>query len=162
MQNACIIIFSCHWNNSFVPITIHPKVGQILLCDFSTGFKEPEMIKSKRPVIVVAPQIQGRGNLVTIVALSTAEPSPIMPFHYKLPKQSMPQLSRFQEKDTWVKGDMIYTVGFHRLDLIQLGKRNPQNGKRLYFNQRLGREQMSFIYKCMLCGLNLNHLVAHL
>lgn len=145
-----------------MPITIHPKVGQILLCDFSTGFKEPEMIKSMRPVIVVAPQIQGRGDLVTIVALSTVAPSPVMAFHYKLPMQSMPQLNRFQEKDTWVKGDMIYTVGFHRLDLIKLGKRDPQSGKRIYFTQRLGRDQMTQIYKCMLHGLNLNHLVAHL
>ena len=143
-------------------IEFHPIPGHILLCDFSQGFKEPEMVKSKRPVIVLTPSIAGRGKLVTILALSTSTPDPVLPYHYKIPKSSMPQLGRFQENDTWVKGDMIYSVGFHRLDLIQLGKRHPTSGKRLYFKQRLGREQMSEIYKCMFHGLNLGHLGQYL
>ena len=61
-----------------------------------------------------------------------------------------------------MKGDMIYTVGFHRLNLIRLGKRNPQTGKRLYFTQRLGRDQMNEVYKCMLHGLGLGDLGQHL
>lgn len=143
-------------------ITFHPSAGQILLCDFSDGFRAPEMVKSERPVLVLTPAIKGRANLVTILALSTSCPSPIMPYHYKLPKASMPQLGRFQEKDTWVKADMIYTVGFHRLDLIRLGKRDVNTGKRLYYRKKLGREQMTEIYKCMLHGLNLGQLGKHL
>ena len=85
-----------------------------------------------------------------------------MPYHYQIPKNSMPQLGRFQEKGTWLKGDMIYTVGFHRLDLIMLGKRDPRTGKRLYFNNRLGRDQMKEIYSCVLHGLNLGQLSQHL
>lgn len=142
-------------------IIFHPSPGQILLCDFSQGFKEPEMVKSKRPVIVLTGAIQGRSNLVTVVPLSTVEPVPMQPYHYKIPKQSMPMVGRFQETDCWVKGDMVYTVGFHRLDLIQLGKRGP-DGKRAYFKNRLGREQMKQIYCCVLHGLNLGHLGAHL
>ena len=143
-------------------IEFHPLAGQILLCDFSKGFKEPEMVKSHRPVIVLTPPINGRSKLVTVAALSTSCPNPIMPYHYKLPKASMPQLGRFQERDTWVKADMLYTVGFHRLDLIQLGKRDVNTGKRLYFRQKLGRDQMTEIYKCMLNGLNLGQLGEHL
>lgn len=142
-------------------ITIHPKVGQILMCDFTEGFQPPEMVK-QRPVLVLAAGIKGRGNLVTVAALSTTPPAPEMPFHYKLPKASMPQTGYFQTRDTWLKGDMIYTVGFRRLDLIRLGKRDPKTGRRLYFNQRLGREQMKEIYRCVLQGLNLGHLGAHL
>jgi mRNA interferase MazF len=145
-----------------VAINFHPSAGQILLCDFSDGFKEPEMVKSNRPVIVLSPRISGRPKLVTILALSTSCPSPVLPYHYKLPKASMPQLGMFQEKDTWVKADMIYTFGFHRLDLIRLGKKDLNTGKRLYFNQKLGREQMKNIYKCMLHGLNLGQLGEHL
>ena len=52
-------------------ITIHPRPGQILLCDFSQGFREPEMVKSKRPVIVLTPAFKNRPELVTIVPLST-------------------------------------------------------------------------------------------
>ncbi len=143
-------------------ITFHPRPGQILLCDFSHGFQEPEMVKSNRPVVILTSPIVGRANLVTILALSTRTPTKVMPYHYQVPDNSMPQLGRFQGRDTWVKGDMIYTVGFHRLDLIKLGKRNPKAGKRIYFNQRLGREQMKEIYSCALHGLNLGKLSKHL
>ena len=40
-------------------ITFHPKPGQILMCDFTYGFREPEMIKN-RPVIVLTPSMAGR------------------------------------------------------------------------------------------------------
>lgn len=143
-------------------ITIHPKVGQILVCDFSSGFKEPEMVKSGRPVVVLSPAMKGRPNLVTVVALSTEPPNPVMPYHLELPRASLPQLGRFQERPSWVKGDMVYTVGFHRLDLIRLGRRDPQTGKRLYFTDRLGRPQMRQIYGCVMHGLNLGHLADHI
>lgn len=141
-------------------ISIHPKIGQILLCDFS-GFKEPEMVKSKRPVIVVSSEIKGRSRLVTIAPLSTVKPEPVQLYHYMLPKKSMPMLSNFQGAESWVKGDMLYTVAFHRLDLIRLGTKNAA-GKRDYFQNRLGREQMQEIYKCILHGLNLSKLTSHL
>ena len=144
-----------------MPITIHPNPGQILLCDFSQGFKEPEMVKNKRPVVILAGKIAGRGNLVTVVPLSTVKPRQLQPYHYKIPKQSMPMLGRFQEDDSWLKGDMVYTVGFHRLDLILLGRRGP-HGKREYFKNRLDREQMQKIYQCVLHSLNLSHLGIHL
>lgn len=143
-------------------LTFHPRPGTILVCDFSKGFKEPEMVKTGRPVVVLTPQIDGRGKLVTVVALSTVAPDPVREFHCRLPRASLPQLGRFQDRDTWVKGDMVYSVGFHRLDLIQLGKRHPGTGKRMYFNQRLGREQMRRVYECVLHGLSLGHLCRHL
>lgn len=145
-----------------MPITIHPRVGQILLCDFSEGFKQPEMVKSGRPALVIAPSIQGRDPcLVTIVGLSTVQPNPVMPFHLKLPKASLPMLGEFQGNDTWVKGDMLYAVGFHRLDLIKLGKRD-QNGKRIYFSNCLSRERMREVYACVLHGMNLGAMAVHL
>lgn len=144
-----------------VAITFHPKPGQILECDFSNGFKEPEMVK-RRPVIVLTPSMKGRQNLVTVVCLSTKKPEEECSFHYKLPKASMPQLGRFQKSATWVKADMIYTVGFHRLDLIRLGKRDPKTGQRFYFDRRLSREQMKKIYGCVLHGFSLGYLAEYL
>ncbi len=141
-------------------ITFHPKPGQILLCDFEPGFKEPEMVKKKRPVVVLTGPIKGRANLITVVALSHAEPKPPQPYHYKIPRQSMPMVGRFQEEDSWLKGDMIYTFGFHRFNLIQLGKRGS-DGKRLYFTNRLGIDQMKQIYQCVMHGLNLGKLAQH-
>ena len=138
-------------------LRFHPRVGMILECDFSQGFKEPEMVK-KRPVLV----LRTKGELVTVVALSTKEPSPIEKFHYAVPKQSMPQIGRFQKKDTWLKGDMIYTVGFHRLDLIRLNKRDPNTGRRVYFQNRLGGGQMKTIKGCVLHGIGMGDIVGHL
>lgn len=141
-------------------ITFHPRPGQLLLCDFSQGFKEPEMVKSKRPVIIL--KIGSNTNLVTIVPLSTKKPEKVMPYHYQLPKSCMPQLGMYQSSDSWVKGDLIYTVGFHRLDLIRLNKRDPNSGKRVYFNSRLSRARMAEIYACVLHGLNLGHLTPYI
>jgi mRNA interferase MazF len=142
-------------------ITFHPKPGQILFCDFSSGFKEPEMVKNNRPVIILTGAIKGRSNLVTVVPLSTVEPTLPQLYHYKIPKQSMPMLGMFQENDSWIKGDMLYTVGFHRLNRVLLGKKNV-DGKREYFNSRLGREQMRQVYQCVLHGLNLGNLGKYL
>lgn len=72
----------------------------------------------------------------------------------------MPMIGGFQEEDSWLKGDMIYTFGFHRFNLIQLGKRGP-DGKRLYFKNCLGSEQMKHIYQCVMHGLNLAKLAQH-
>ena len=55
------------------PITFHPKPGHVLICDFNTGFRPPEMVK-KRPVVVIS---ESRQQLVTVVPLSTTEPNPI-------------------------------------------------------------------------------------
>lgn len=54
----------------------------------------------------------------------------------------MPMIGIFQERDSWVKGDMLYTVGFHRLNLIKLNTRTI-DGKRDYFRNKLGREQLN-------------------
>ena len=143
-------------------ITFHPRVGQILYCDFSTGFKEPEMVKSNRPVIVVSPSMSGRDNLTTIVGLSTVTPDPVQLYHLQLPRACLPMLGQFQERDTWVKGDMIYSVGFHRLDLIKLGQKDRNTRKRLYFTRRLSRERMAEVYGCILHAINLGKLIEHL
>lgn len=142
-------------------LTFHPKPGLILFCDFSEGFKEPEIVKT-RPVIVLAPPLQGRSNLVTVVALSTVKPAPERNYHYQVPKAAMPQVGYFQGKDSWVKGDMVYSVGFHRLDLIKLGKRDANTGKRVYYRKLLDYSHMKIIRVCVLHGMGLGYLSEHL
>ncbi|WP_413786096.1 MULTISPECIES: type II toxin-antitoxin system PemK/MazF family toxin [Aeromonas] len=140
----------------FVPIKSPPKVGQLLLCDFEPGFKEPEMTKTSRPVIVLS----AKSGLVTVVACSTVAPDKPQAHHYKLPRQSMPKTGHFMGRDSWVKGDMVYTVGFHRLNLVQTGK--GMGGKRLYFTDALGRGQMSQIRQCVLYGIGMGFLAKHI
>lgn len=120
------------------------------------------MVKANRPVVVLTPAMQGRENLVTVVALSTQKPNPVMSYHLEIPKKCMPMLGRFQQGSSWLKGDMIYAVGFHRLDLIKLRQKNPQTGKRVYFNNCLGRDRMKDVYACVLEAMNLGHITAHI
>lgn len=141
-------------------IQFHPRQGQILMCDFSTGFTKPEMVKN-RPVLILSRPLQSRPYLVTVVPLSTTPPDPVCNYHCKLPKASLPMLNQFQQRETWVKADMVYTVAFGRLNRIRLGGRGP-NGQRKYFDNRLSRNQMKVVYGCLLHGLGLSQVVQHL
>ena len=119
------------------------------------------MVK-RRPVVVLSQALKRRTGLVTVTALSTVRPDPIMDYHCFLPKNCLPQTAHFQGEECWVKGDMVYTVGFRRLDSVMLGKRDPNTGKRLYYTNRLSRERMAEIYKCVLHGLSLGALAKYL
>jgi len=46
----------------------HPDPGDILICNFAVGFKEPEMVKS-RPCVVLSPRLRRRSGLCTVVSL---------------------------------------------------------------------------------------------
>ena len=103
----------------------HPKIGSILVCDFSKGFVPPEMVK-RRPVIVISPPISARPRLCTIIPLSTKIPETIMPYHVDLGDLKLP--NPFDIGPNWAKCDMIYSVSFDRLELFR--KRNVMSGKR--------------------------------
>ena len=51
-------------------INFHPRLGQVLYCDFKTGFRPPEMVKA-RPVVVLS---RNHHELCTVVPLSGTEP----------------------------------------------------------------------------------------
>ena len=60
----------------------------------------------------------------------------------------------------WLKGDMIYTAGFHRVDLLRLGK--DLVGKRVYQTEVLPAADMKRVLACMLNGMSLSKLTRHL
>jgi uncharacterized protein YifN (PemK superfamily) len=141
-----------------MPIKEHPFPGTVLLCDFSNGFKVPEMDK-RRPVVVISPKIAARPRLCTVVALSTSEPNPVMPYHCQIdiePKLPDP----WQSEGLWVKGDMINAVGFHRLDFFRLGK--DKSGKRIYYYKPISKENIKSVRTCVLKALNMSSLTKHL
>lgn len=141
-----------------MPVVEHPLIGTILMCDFNSGFVEPEMVK-RRPVVVISPKISGRPKLCTVVALSNTEPDPVMPYHCQI--DIMPALPEpLQSQGVWVKGDMVNTVGFHRLDLIRLGKN--QQGRRIYRYNTLTNEQITQIRSCLLKAIGLSTLTKYL
>ncbi|MCF4129328.1 type II toxin-antitoxin system PemK/MazF family toxin [Methylobacterium sp. SyP6R] len=136
----------------------HPALGVVLLCDFNVGFKVPEMIK-RRPCVVISPKIAARPGLCTVVALSTDPPDPIMPYHKQI--NLRPHLPEPWDSDgVWVKGDMVNTVAFHRLDFLRTGK--SAAGKRLYLYTPLDGETIKTIRGCVLRAVGLSGLTKHL
>lgn len=136
-----------------MPLPFHPPAGQIVICDFQ-GLKAPEIIK-RRPAIVMSPRLRGRSGLCTVLPISTTAPRPEQPYHYNLtidPPLPLP----YAEPSVWVKCDMIYTVGFHRLNLPWY---QDVGGQRQYLNQYVDPEDLAAIQRCMLTALGFPHLV---
>lgn len=135
-------------------LTFHPNPGMVLTCKYEPGFRIPEMVKT-RPVVVITPRLRNRDNLCTVVPLSTSEPSTVCDYHclvelgFELPEP-------WGGDKAWVKADMLATVGFHRLDLIKLGK--DQYGKRKYLNKTIPKGELTKIRNCVLHALSLGHL----
>lgn len=133
-----------------MPIHFHPKVGSILICDFTTGFKPPEIVK-KRPVVVISKASQ---RLVTVVPISTTEPNPIRAWHHEMDPASFPAGLRARGRH-WAKCDIIMTVGFDRLDRIKAG-RDQATGKRIYHNYPVTQQDLKAIRKAVLHVLGLS------
>ena len=130
-------------------LKFHPKKGTVLCCDFSAGFKPPEMVKM-RPVVVVSAPLNGRASLCTVVPLSTVEPSIFMPFHHEMSPDSL--TPKLQLKKCWAKCDMLYTVSFERLDRF---KEKDNSGKRIYCTSKATFDDMRAIEIAIMNGLGL-------
>jgi mRNA interferase MazF len=139
-------------------LKFHPEPGTILICDYTTGFREPEMVK-RRPVVTISPRLKRRDGLITVVPLSTTPPTPVCDHHCRL--TIVPALPEpFDSPEMWVKADMLANVGFARLDLIRTG-RDPL-GKRKYLTPRLEPAQLKIVYHCVLHAIGLGRLTSGL
>ncbi len=100
-----------------------------------------------------------RPKLCTVVCLSNTPPDPVMPYHMQI--NLAPALPNpWNSNGVWVKGDMVYSIGFQRLDFIRLGKQ--ANGKRIYYYSKLNDHQMKQVHACVLRGMGLSSLTKHL
>lgn len=113
----------------------------------------------KRLAIVLSPDIRARIKLVTVVPLSLTPPQKILPFHkqidipFVLPKE-------WGNVTRWIKGDMVNAVGFHRVDLLRLGK--DRDGRRIYQLEVLPDALFTEVRRCVLHGMGLSALTKHL
>lgn len=139
-------------------LTYHPSFGAILICDYETGFKKPEMVK-RRPVVVITPRLRKRSDLCTVVPLSLTQPESIESYHYEL---ELPVIlpKPWDSQKCWVKADMFSTVCYERLSPVRKGR--SRDGKRLYYNNLVPTQEMKRIQAAVLSALNLNHLTEHL
>ena len=128
-----------------------PKIGTIVTVDFDQGFRAPEMVKC-RLAVVISPPIKEWGKLVTVIPLSTTAPLPAMPYHCQvdIPFRLPPY---WGNRLRWAKGDMVNAVGFHRVDLLLLGK--DVNGRRQYQMATLSDEMLRRLHSCVLHSLGL-------
>lgn len=129
-----------------MPIAFHPHPGTILICDFSTGFQPPEMVKV-RPVIVLSPR-RRTSELVTIVPLSSTAPALRMPWHLELPVGAYPPA----RGPVWAKCDVVVTVALRRLDRVR--SRGPE-GQRIYTAPALTPATFAAVQACVRVALGL-------
>jgi len=87
-----------------MPISFLPPLGTVLLCDYTTGFLPPEMVKT-RPVVVVSPRSRRQAIPATqlIVPFSTKAPQMQEAFHVEIPAGAYPFLKG--GVSSWVKCD---------------------------------------------------------
>jgi len=134
-----------------MPLPHHPKIGDVLICEFPDCFAEPEMVKA-RPVVVVSKQLPGRPKLCTVVPLSTTAPVPPQPYHCEVATADIPP--PFASPTKWVKADMVYTFSLDRLSRFKLRGRDA-DGKRMYRTGRLSIEDLAMVKECVKKGLSL-------
>ncbi|WP_103257738.1 type II toxin-antitoxin system PemK/MazF family toxin [Tabrizicola aquatica] len=131
-----------------MPLTYHPRAGQILICDFE-GFKVPEMVKV-RPVMVISPRLPHRNDIVTIVPISLTAPKHSLPFNVRLSKNYHPQEP--DDLPCWAKCDMVMNLGTWRLDGFKVGRRKWENP------QATG-DDLQAVRRGVLWGLGLGGLI---
>lgn len=131
-------------------INFNPAAGQILVCNFGIGFKPPEPVKV-RPVLVISPKADGWTGLCTVLTISSQRPDPIKPYHLQLPAGLLPE-SKYPE--AWIKGDLITTVGHHRLDRMMVGRRE-------YVVPVIGADVLREARRCVLHVLAMHSLTIH-
>lgn len=136
-----------------MPLTYHPKQASLVVVNFDRGFREPEMVKARLAIVMSKP-IARRVGLCTVIPLSTTPPSHPMPYHgeidigFDLP-------GRWRRR-CWVKGDMITSVAFHRVEMIRLGR--DRNSKRQYLTRTLDDATFKAVQRHALHGLGLSVL----
>lgn len=106
-------------------LPFHPSPGDILICDYTTGFKVPEMVK-RRLCVVVSPKLKRRDNLASVVPLSETEPQPVEQWHHKVELIS----KSWGDGPRWAVCDMIATVCYSRL--ARPHYRHPVTNTRLF------------------------------
>ncbi len=127
-----------------MPLTFHPGAGAIVICDFSTGFRAPEMVKV-RPVVVISPR-RRHGQLATVIPLSSTEPVPAEPWHFVVPPGVYPPA----RGSMWAKADLVVTVALDRLDRVLV---RDASGQRTYHVFQIGEPNMVELRRAVLAAL---------
>lgn len=134
-----------------MPLGFHPPVGTVVICDYSTGFKEPEMVK-RRLAVVISPKLKRRNDLCTVVPLSTTPPDPAEEYDCQVTLPKEPP-EPYEGRIKWVKADMIATVAYRRLTIPfhKATATRPRQGVQM----KLSGDEMVAIMNCVRRALGL-------
>lgn len=101
------------------------------MCDYTSGFRPPEMVKL-RLAVTVSPKLKRRNDLVTIVPLSQTCPTILEAWHHRIEVDLPPP---WGSGARWAKCDMLATVGYARLNLPYM--EHPVTGSRQFVQRQL-------------------------
>ena len=132
-----------------MPINFAPDPGQILMCDFTSGFMRAEMQKIRHCVVVSPKKHTGT---CLVVPLSLEPPKVIECWHYRLPQNVYPCMA--QNDDIWAKADMLTHAAFDRLD------RPLENYVRV--RRRLQPEHLKRVLIAVAHAINCSHVTRHI
>jgi len=132
-----------------MPLPYHPRPGTIVICDYTTGFRAPEMIK-RRLAVTISPKLKRRDALVTIVPLSMSTPAPVEPWHVQVPND-IPD--PWGPGPRWAKCDMVATVGYARLNLPH--SKHRVTGVRQYHQIELDKAQVAQLRRAVAAAIGI-------
>ncbi|MSP87809.1 MAG: hypothetical protein EXQ92_03200 [Alphaproteobacteria bacterium] len=130
-----------------MPIQFVPEPGMVLLCDYDTGFRPPEMVKL-RHCIVTSSKFQNKQGLCIVVPVSSVEPKPFLAYHFLFGANAYPFFK--PDRSHWAKCDLISHVGFARLDRLLL------NGQRA--TPKISDAHLTGVRHCVLSAAGLHAL----
>lgn len=126
-------------------LKLYLKTGEVVICNYNTGFIVPEMVKTRPVVVISKSSTHGRG-LCTVVPLSTTPPKKVEAWHVHLQnvlRRLYPYSHAFgQSSNMWAKCDMIATVSFCRITRPH----NNQDGRRAYAPIRLSDADLDAVF----------------
>lgn len=140
-----------------MPILYPLAQGTIVLCNYNSGFRVPEMQKV-RPAIIVSPRLSYRDKLCAVVPLSGTPPERDVAYAVRLDLDLPPPWGL---QPRWAKADMVATVCFDRLDMFRT-ERDRRTGQRKYLHPKLNLKELKSVQVAILHGLGLGSLTEHL
>lgn len=132
-----------------------PKPGLIVICNYNTGFREPEMVK-ERLAVVVSPRLPHRDGLCTVVPLSTSPSRSGIRYQCRI-ELPCDAPAPYEGVIKWAKCDMLATLAYGRMQLPFTG-RDKVTGKRKYLQIVLPGEELARVREAMLHALGLESL----
>ena len=113
------------------------------MCDFSTGFRPPEMVKV-RPVVVVSKRKWNRRTCIVVPCSAVASVCTLR-VNAALPQRKY----QFLARDSWAKCDCPYTISVKRLSVIRDDDGSAVNSRRTRLDDSDLRRIRKFVGKAI-------------